>query len=358
MHIADVTMFYAAHSGGIRRYLDAKRHWLTRCGVRHTLIVPAHNGCADEPGMLYLPSMPLAAGYRLPWGGRRAEELIAGARPQIVEAADPYHLAWAAVRARDRLHGRAVAFCHSNLPHLVRDRYGARAERVAVRYLHRLYSEFDLVLAPSRHVAHRLTEAGVRRVVHQPLGVDTATFTPTRRSPVLRASLQDDPACTLLVYAGRFAREKNLDVLIAAARELGARYRLLLVGAGALPSSLAPNVRVIGRLASRRDLATLLASCDAFVHAGDQETFGLAALEAMAAGLPVVGPRVAGVGELLGEGGGVPVEPRNPAALAAAVRRLSARAGADVRHEARTVALRHAWPVVFGQLLRRYEALL
>lgn len=359
MHIADVTMFYAARSGGIRRYLEAKRAWLTRRGVRHTLVVPAHNGCSDDqPGTLLLPSVPLAAGYRLPLGGRRAADLIVCARPHIIEAADPYHLAWAAVRARDRLRGRAVAFCHSNLPHVMGQRYGERAERVASRYLRRLYSEFDLVIAPSRHVAEALCERGVGRVVRQPLGVDTATFAPERFSSRRRASLQGDPDQKLLVYAGRFAPEKNLHILIAAARELGPAYRLLLVGAGPLPAPLPANVRVIDYLASRLDLATLLASCDVFVHAGDQETFGLAALEAMAAGLPVVGPRAAGIGELLEEGGGTPCEPHDPAALAIAVRDLVARPRSDARAGARAVALQHAWPAVFAQLLQRYEALL
>ena len=359
MHIADVTMFYAAQSGGIRRYLEAKRAWLTRRGVRHTLVVPARNGCIEEqPGTLHLPSVPLAAGYRLPLGGRRAADLIIRARPQIIEAADPYHLAWAAVRARDRLRGRAVAFCHSNFPQLVRGRYGARAERVALGYLRRLYAEFDLVIAPSRHVADALCESGVRRVVRQPLGVDTVTFTPERFSAALRASLQVRPDQKLLVYAGRFAPEKNLDVLIEAARELGGTHRLLLVGAGALPSPLPGNVQVIDYLASRRALATLLASCDAFVYAGDQETFGLAALEAMAAGLPVIGPRAGGIGELLDDGGGVRVEPGDAFALATAVREVLTRPASALRAEARAIAAQHEWPAVFTQLLQRYEMLL
>src|SRR5690606_21444904 len=82
------------------------------------------------------------------------------------------------------------------------------------------------------------------------------------------------PANTrLLVFAGRPAREKNIESMVAAVERLGAPYRLLLVGAG---KDVSWSPRVIS-LAFERDpvrLAGLLASCDAALHANENEIFG------------------------------------------------------------------------------------
>ena len=352
-------MFYAACSGGIRSYLDVKHEWLRQRAQRHTLVVPGRNGCAADEATLALRSvrLPLSGGYRLPVTYHRASAELVRLRPHIIEAADPYHLAWAALHARDRLGARAVAFCHSDLPRLVGSRCGPRAEAWAARYFRRLYRDFDCVLAPSAFLAARLEQWGLRRVARQPLGVDIEAFHPGLRSSALRAGLARDADTRLLVYAGRFAPEKNLDVLIEAMRALGPRYELLLVGAGTLPDRLPDNVHVLAFIADRKRLAATLASCDVFVHAGDQETFGLAALEAMACGLPVVGPCTAGIAEIVPEGCGRLVAPRDAEALAEGVGELFEQGLEAPRREARRVAERHAWPPLLEQMLARYREL-
>lgn len=357
MHIADVTMFYAARSGGIRRYLDVKRAWLQRRECCHTLLVPARNGCPPDASMLALPSvpLPLSDGYRLPVGVRSTAKALVRLKPHLIEVGDPYHLAWAALRARDTLHAPAILFCHSDLPRLVGGRYGLRAERLAARYCRRLYRQFDLVLAPSEFLARKLTLVGIPQVERQALGVDLAVFHPRRRSAELRAVLEVEPSTRLLVYAGRFAAEKNLDCIMGAMRALDRRYVLLLVGSGDLPEPLPANVRVLPFVNDRGHLATVLASCDAFVHAGDQETYGLAVLEAMACGLPVVGAAAAGVEEIVAQGGGVLVAPRSAEALAAGVAELFQGDVATVGNAARRIAERYAWQPLLEQMLARYR---
>ena len=359
VHIADVTMFYAARSGGIRRYLDTKREWLRARECRHTLLVPARNGCPIDAATLALPSvpLPLSAGYRLPLGVRRTAKELVRVRPHLIEAGDPYHLAWAALRARDVLRVPAVFFCHSDLPRLVGARYGVRAERLAARYCRRLYRQFDVVLAPSEFLARKLKLAGVPQVERQALGVDVTVFDPHRRSAMLRRRLEADANTRVLVYAGRFAAEKNLDRIVEAMRALDRRYLLVLIGSGELPQRLPANVRVLPFVGDTVQLATLLASCDAFVHAGDQETYGLAVLEAMACGLPVVGAAAAGVEEMLAQGGGVLVAPRSAEALAAGIKQLFASDVASVGHAARRTAERHAWQPLLEQMLVRYRTL-
>ena len=85
-------------------------------GWRHTVLAPgAHGpGCIDCGGLL----LPGTGGYRFVLRRGRAQRQIEAAAPDMVEAADPYVLAWSALAAAERLKVPAVAFCHSHLPAL------------------------------------------------------------------------------------------------------------------------------------------------------------------------------------------------------------------------------------------------
>src|SRR5579885_1979608 len=116
MHVADVTMFYAPSGGGVRRYIEAKRAWLLgRGGCAHTLLVPRARGAPAEAGTVPLPSMPLplSNGYRVPLGRAAAARRLIELAPTVIEAGDPYTLAWAALDAGRALGVSVVGFCHS-----------------------------------------------------------------------------------------------------------------------------------------------------------------------------------------------------------------------------------------------------
>jgi alpha-1,6-mannosyltransferase len=124
---------------------------------------------------------------------------------------------------------------------------------------------------------NHLLDWGVERVALQPLGVDTAAFHPERAAAASwRSDLGLAGDARVLVYAGRFAPEKHLDVLAAAVARLGSPHVLLAIGDGPVPPAGA-RVRVVPFIADVPRLASILAGADAFVHAGDQETFGLSA---------------------------------------------------------------------------------
>jgi alpha-1,6-mannosyltransferase len=359
-HLVDATMFWSATSGGVRRYLEAKQAWLTRnVGWRHTIAVPGAHG----PGLAALPSVPLPAsgGYRLPLRRRALSAALVDLRPDLIESGDPYRLAWAALDAADAAQVPAVAFCHSNLEllaaTLVPAPLASAAARAARRYASRLYRRFDLVLAPSEVMRRRLLDWGVERVVCQPLGVDAQVFHPARASAMWRNQLGLPAATRLLVYAGRFAPEKHLDVLCEAVQRLGPPYVLLALGAGPTPPH---GDRVIVRpfIAEPMTLARALASADVFVHAGDQETFGLSVLEAMACGTPVVGRAAEGLAELVDDTVGVAVHDGRPESFAQAISALFSHDRTAASRRSRERAESYDWNQVLPLLLMHYRQLL
>jgi len=362
MHLVDITMFYAAEGGGVSTYLNAKAHWLARRSrVRHTIMSSNVETCDHAvPALVKIPSagVPGFHGFRMPLSVAGPARLLESVQPDVVEAGDAGHCAWAALRMRKHYAIPAVAFYHSDLPRLVQPRLGRWIAHGTCRYLANLYRQFDLVLAPSRVMVAQLDDIGVRGAVHQPLGIDSSVFRPQRRDATLREHLGLDPETRLLVYAGRFTPEKKLHVLIEAVRTLGDPYHLILVGGG----GVLPYCDRVTHIPFRRDqrqLARLLASCDVLVHPGDVETFGLIVLEAMACGLPVVGTNKGGVAELVDTETGILAEPNDVASLAGAIEAIFQRDLARMGVAARRKAVeRYDWNEILPQVVARYEALL
>jgi alpha-1,6-mannosyltransferase len=368
-HLLDATMLWSAEgSGAVRRLLSCKRTCLNALGWQHTLMAPGveGSGCIDCGGI----PLPAASGYRFVLDRRRTAQLIERASPDLIESGDPYTLGWAALDAAQRLKVPAIAFCHMDLPALAArlvageggpaTRRGRWAERQAGEYLTRLYAGYDLVLAPTRGLVRELAQMGVQRVRYQPLGVDCSIFSPAADDPRWRWRLmqrhQLPPGARLVIYAGRFTAEKRLDLVADAVRLLGPQYLLLAVGSGPRPPA-GEQVLVMPAEVSSRRVARLLASSDCFVHAGEQECFGLSALEAMACGTPVVASAQGGLGELVA-GAGTTVESRHPEAWAQAI----AAAIDDGDSQLAFAALRRAqslhWPNVLAELIDRYSSLL
>lgn len=361
-HLIDTTMMYAPQSGGVKRYLMAKRAWLARRrpDIRHTLVVPGARTRVEAEGLVTVAAtrLPFGNGYRMPASPSKWDNVLRLMEPDVIEAGDIFVPGHAALNAGDALGVPVVGFCHTDAAALAALHFGEWAEAPTFSFWAQAYQRFDHVVAPSRHMAARLADAGVHRLSIQQLGVDTDLFRPDRgdRDKLLRRlGLSADTR--LLVFAGRPAREKNIESMVAAVERLGAPYKLLLVGAGK-DMTWSPSVVSLDFERDPVRLAALLASCDAALHANENEIFGLFVLEAMAAGLPVIGARRGGVGELIDTQVGQPAETVEPAGLAAAIEALFARDTAEVGRAARRRAeTRHGWDATFEALTRLYGGL-
>jgi glycosyltransferase involved in cell wall biosynthesis len=143
----------------------------------------------------------------------------------------------------------------------------------------------------------------------------------------------DVPAdARVLLAVCRLERQKGLDVALRALAAVRSRHpdvELVVLGEGperdaldALAGELGMPLRLLGRVP---DVAAWLRRATMLVHPVRWEGFGLAVLEAMVAGVPVVASRVSSLPELVADGEtGVLVEPDDPAALAAGIERVLA----------------------------------
>lgn len=360
--LVDTTMLYAPRSGGVKRYILSKKAWIeaNRPGVSHSLIVPGarHKARADGIVQLRATKLPFGDGYRWPSSVKRWSAWVAAMKPSIIEAGDPYTPGQGALEAGQRVGCPVVGFCHSDPAGLAALHFGEWAKKPVEKRWAKLFSQFDRVVSPSRFIAQRLEEAGVNNIVIRPLGVEIDTFRPDRRDRqwlLKQLGLGDD--ARLLCFAGRPAKEKNVDVLIEAVQKLGAPYHLVLVGAGA---GMPEEDRVISMPyeSDPKAVAKIIASCDAFVHANDKEPFGLIVLEAMACGRPVVGVNAGGVAETVDESVGQLAASADADDYAQAVEALFTRDIEAIGRAAREKAVsQFAWNRVFEDLCVVYGEL-
>jgi alpha-1,6-mannosyltransferase len=229
---------------------------------------------------------------------------------------------------------------------------------------------FELTICASKFAVADLRSHGVDRVEHVPLGVDLDHFTPFRRyqSEETRERLGIPLDAPVVAFVGRFAREKEVDVLIRAWPEIARRTdaHLLMVGDGPqreyLQGLADGHERVLWMPYEndREQLANLLAAVDLFIAPGSIETFGLSALEALASGTPVLSADRGGVCEQIeASGAGATFAAGDSAALSDAAVDLL---GADLHclgRRGRAYAEReHSWDGVFDRIFDIYRHVL
>ena len=93
-HLVDVTMMYAPRSGGVKRYLLAKRAWLDahRRDIVHTIVAPGPRTGASAEGHMTIAAarLPFGDGYRMPASVTKWADVISDLSPDVIEAGDVF----------------------------------------------------------------------------------------------------------------------------------------------------------------------------------------------------------------------------------------------------------------------------
>lgn len=155
-----------------------------------------------------------------------------------------------------------------------------------------------------------------------------------------------------------FYPTKGLDILIQASPLLGNVHTVIIGDGPARPASVPPRTHLLGTIP---DAARLLPAFDVFVLPSRKEGLPYALIEAMAAGLPIVATTVGGIPEIIThEKNGLLVPVENPAALAAAIRRLvdDPSFRAQLGNAAKTSAEKFSFAAQLANTLAVYRGLL
>lgn len=347
MRIVHVANAYTPSSGGIRTTVHALGRGYRAAGHEMVLVAPGPQAADEElpwgrrvtiPG----PRVPGTGGYRILADLPKVRAVLDALEPDRLEVSDRLTLRglglWArtagvasTVIAHERLDGVLRAFLPIS---------GGAARLVADRHNAGTAQRFDRVVTTTRFAAEEFARIGVP-TDHVPLGVDLDEFRPGSRP---------HSGAALLVLCSRLSREKRPDLAVEALRLLhrgGIPVRLVIAGSGPLKASLARLARdlpveLVGHLSDRASVAALLGAADVVLAPGPVETFGLAALEALACGTPIVAASTSAVAELVEGDAGRSAAPE-PEAMATAILALLAVPELHRRGAARARAESFPW---------------
>ena len=342
-------------SGGIRRHVLNLLDGLDPARIANSVAAPPEFlANIGEHGNLHA-SIPLEIAARLSPSDWQVSRRLARVQPQFADIVHAHGLraAWVS----------ALAYSHRPFPLVFTAHNEAEYTLPARLALLFICPRCVKIIAVSEAVAESLTANGAPRtkIVVIPNGVDADAFSdaPGHRTEA-RATLGVPEAAFVVAAAGRLSPEKGFDILLDAARRRKG-MTFLLAGDGPLSDTLTrdlpPNTRLLGRL---DDIRPLLSAADVFAVPSRREGQGIAALEAMAAGVPVIASRIGGLAEMLADGQtALLIPPNDPAALAAAFSRLEndARLRRNLAQSASALVHdRYRLEVMLGSLLALYQA--
>ncbi|MFF3486915.1 glycosyltransferase [Streptomyces sp. NPDC002701] len=369
LSIVRLANFVAPASGGLRTALRELGAGYRAAGHRPVLIVPGERTSdreTEQGRVITLPGplLPGTGGYRVLTDRRRVEALLETLAPDRLEVSDRTTLRWTGVWAR-RARVPAVMVSHETADGVLRTwgMSAGLARRTSDALNLRTAHHYARVVCTTEFAEREFVRIGARNVVRAPLGVDLEGRHPALRDPGIRARYAR-PDEVLLVMCSRLSVEKRpvtaLDTLEALLRG-GRRAVLVVAGDGPLRARLEQRARerrlpvtFLGHVADRAHLGALQASADVCLAPGPAETFGLAALEAMACGTPVVASASSALPEVIGSAGATAAD--SGAAFGVAVRMLMERPENERREAARARAACFGWPAAVEAFLTAHDA--
>ncbi|MBP0450868.1 glycosyltransferase [Kitasatospora sp. RG8] len=371
LRIVRVANFVTPVSGGLRTALRHLGAGYRAAGHVPVLVVPGARRTEEETeqGLVVTlpgPVLPGSGGYRVLTDRQAVTHELTRLAPDRLEVSDRTTLRWTGGWARR--HGvRSVMVSHESAAGLLRTwglpapLAGAAADR-----LNGLTARaYDTVVCTTDWAAAEFRRLGVRNLARAPLGVDlTGMRPPTDAERAAERARYAEPGQVLLVLCSRLSTEKHPERAVDALAVLRARRVpavLVVAGTGPLRPRLAARaarlrlpVHFLGHVGGRDALARLLGCADVVLAPGPVETFGLAAMEALACGTPVAVSRSSALPGLVGPAGVAAAD--TGAGFAEAVATLLARPEAARRRTARAQAEQYGWPAAVTAFLAAHGA--
>lgn len=296
-----ITETFAPEINGVANTLGHLVNGMMERGIQVQVIRPRQNkyDAATRQGNLStitLPGLPIPGYDSLKFGlpfTARIRKVLSDFRPQAVYVATEGPMGWAAVKAASQLNLAVISGFHTNFHQYIEHYRLGALEATAYRYLRYFHNLTAGTLVPTRRQCDELEGHGFNNVRVLSRGVDSELFDPIKRSATLRRQWGVKEEDVVLMYVGRIAGEKNMQLALATYRRMKAaesRTRLVLVGDGPELDNIKehyPDVICSG-MQRGEELARHYASGDVFLFPSKTDTFGNVVTEAMASGLAVV----------------------------------------------------------------------
>lgn len=318
MRIGMMADAYKPKVSGVTSYIELSKRWLEKAGHEvYVFTFGEQDFVDDEKNIIRSPGLPLVdSGFYLSLRYNRAAR-------QLLFTMDLLHvhhpfisgslaLTYAIPRSIPIVftnHSRYDLMTNAYLP-ILPDSFGETAMRA---YLPPFCQACDLVIAPSASMRTILQEFGVTGPIEViPNGIELEAIL-SCSTEINRQFLGYSPQDIVLTYVGRLAPEKNLPFLLRAFKGVASAYenaRLLLIGDGPEKDNLqdsAANMGIANKvhftgMVPHAEVPCYMTTADAFVISSTSETFGISVVEAMAAGLPVLGIDSPGIRDIIVDG--------------------------------------------------------
>lgn len=316
MRVGIFSESYEPIINGVSVCVSTLRDELARRGHDVFIFAPAFKGYQDQGNSVFrLPSMHTVFMPDYPFPipiSSSTRNLFASLKLDIVHTQTPFLLGILGARWARKYGIPLVSTNHTlytEYAHYVPMRPKSLTRQSLISLMRWYYSGCDAVVVPSNPVAERLRSYGIKTRVEV---IKTGVVSVPPLKPEDYSRIRQDHGVEekgfLFLYVGRIAREKNLQMLLKAFKQVSDRYlntRLLLIGGGpalaetknyALGLGLQDKLEFLGMM-PRKEIEPYYAAADAFVFPSTTETQGIAICEALSAGLPVVAVNAGGIPE-------------------------------------------------------------
>jgi glycosyltransferase involved in cell wall biosynthesis len=299
--LAIVTETYPPEVNGVASTIARFIKGLAEMGHDITLIRP-RQGFKDKPKNeshfkeILTLGMPIPGYSSLRMGLPQKNMLLkqwASDRPNLVHIVTEGPLGWSALEAAKKLNIPICSDFRTNFD-AYSTHYGMSFLKNSIqRYLRYFHNNCNFTMVPTQDLKNQLLSNGFERLRIVARGIDTELFNPLKRSQELRDQWGIKDNQKVVLYVGRLASEKNLQVTVdtfKAMLQKDSNLKMVWVGDGPEKGSLklsCPN-SIFAGVQTGEALAAHYASGDIFLFSSLSETFGNVTIEAMASGLAVL----------------------------------------------------------------------
>jgi alpha-1,6-mannosyltransferase len=315
--IAHIANMYGPKSGGLRTAMISLSREYEINGHEILLVVPGKENSRTRVGNVTTvtvssPVIPFSGGYRIILNSSVVIRLVKNFSAEILEISDRTTLLrvsrWAQRRSIP-----TIFFAHERVDGVINafGRFLPGKKIVA-----RLWNTFtaasvDRIVATTKFASEEFVDLGMvlngSQLINIPLGVDLQLFHPSQSSKAI--TLVNEIPENFIFACTRLSKEKDPLFLLEIARELkkrGSELTLVIAGSGPYETRMIETINreglpvvVLGFVSDKELVSTLMAKAQVFLAVGPIETFGLAALESLASGTPVVCRKEAAISEII-----------------------------------------------------------